>query len=437
MSILFKNANLLLPDKIIRGDLKIKNGIIDEIGFQIADAKVDERIDLNGKFIIPGFVDIHNHGASGFDFSFGRYDLEKDSFDNSDESFLEGIEHALKHYYQHGVTSVLLTTMAAPLQRIEHSFSRLKTYLQMEMPYHSLIKGINLEGTFLKDPHYAGAQNPKFFYKIDARIIHRLQKVSGNLLKIVNVPPEHGEQGLELTRLLRKNNVVVAGGHTAAYGDEFLAAVAAGLSLSVHFFNGPSRSSAKGFRSGGAEEIMLKADEVFLELICDGYHIDPAYVRDAIRRKENSRIIMITDSMFANGLKELNQFELFGLGGAISDNGEYLQLVGSEDTLFGSVLCSDQGFQNVVHWLTTEMPGVWYRKHPALSLEDALCAASAFASSNPARLMGVFETKTDRPGTGSIEVGKWADLIVVNINDNENVEINIEDVFSRGKIIGF
>lgn len=433
MSTLFKNARLVLTDRVLNSDLAIKNGIIQKIASGINPAEYDIVTDLQGKYILPGFIDIHNHGASGFDFSFGKYDTASDSFHLEENAIRSGLEDALKFYREKGVTRVLPTSMAAPLEKLEFTFSALKSYIEKKLPLWEMVGGINLEGTFLKDPYYAGAQNPKFFYDAEIGTVEKLQVASGNLLRIVNVPPEHGDKGLELIKFLRQQNIVVSGGHTAAYGDEFQAAVDSGLSLSVHFFNGPSRSSSKSFRLGGAEEIMLKSDEVSTEIICDGYHVDPAYVRDTIARKEASRVIMITDSMFANGLTGLENFSLFGLNGAVSSNREYLQMLGVSDTLFGSVLTSDKGFSNVLKWLSTAMKGVWYRHHEALPTDEALITASRMFSGNPARLLGIDKSKNQTPGTGSLEAGHWADLLIADIKEGKFLEFQVEQVLVQGK----
>ena len=432
MSTLIKNANLVLTDQVQKADILVEDKIISKIARDIPALDEWVVIDAQGKYILPGFVDIHNHGSAGFDFSFGKYDTQKDAFDDSDQAILTGLESALSFYKSRGTTKVLLTSMAAPLDKLKNSFSHLKNYLSAESPNSTIVAGINLEGTFLKDPTYAGAQNTKYFYPISKDTIDQLQVASGNLLKIVNIPPEHGEEGNQLIEYLVKLGIKVAGGHTGAYGDEFSAAVDSGLCLSVHFLNGPSRRFTKSFRQGGAEEIMVKSDKVSLEIICDGYHVDPAYVRDIIARKEIERVIMITDSMFANGLDDLKQFSMFGLTGAVSQNRQYLQMLGSEDTLFGSVLSPNTGFQNVLNWLTTEMTGVWKRHHDAYSLQDSLVMAAKLFSSNPARLINI-DQPDNSPGTGSIEVGKYADLIIADIKDGDTVEFKIEKVLSEGK----
>ena len=428
MNYLIQGAKVVLPTSIEEVDVLVEDNVIQKIGTGVPKAEV-KHIDGSGKYLIPGFIDIHNHGAAGFDFSFGKYDPDNEHFANDEAKFHEGLKQALDHYRSHGVTRVLPTSMAAPLDQLKHSFDHLSSFLQSFPEYRNMIHGINLEGTFLLDPVYAGAQNPDHFYPLEAALVAEVRDAAHDLIKIINIPPDHGEAAIPIIEALHQDGMVIAGGHTGAYADEFKPAVSAGLSLAVHFLNGPSRSFSKSFRGGGAVEIMLQSDEVHLEIICDGYHVHPAYVRDAIARKGIERIIMITDSMFANGLNNLESFELLGLHGTVSENGEYLQPVGKKDTLFGSVLSSDVGFQNVLGWLTTEMDGIWHKHHPAHTLDEALLQCSQFFSGNPARLLGM-DQSNGRPGTGSIREGMAADLLLTTISRDQGYHFHIDQVFA-------
>lgn len=433
MATLLQNGTVLTGDQLIESDVLIEDSVIVQIGPNLLNTSDDEVVDVQGKYIIPGFIDIHTHGAAGFDFSLGTYNSGTRSFHSDPESFEQGLKSCLDHYIAHGITRVLLTTMAAPISVLKRHFRMLHVFLQYHPEYENLVSGINLEGTFLKDPKYAGAQNPDYFHPPSIDTVRQLQEASGHRLRIVNVPPEHGELGLQLIDYLVKNQIVVAGGHTAAFGDEFMQAVNAGLSLGVHFFNGPSRSSSKGFRMGGAEEIMLRSDQVSLELICDGYHVSPAYVRDTIARKLPPRVIMITDSMFANGMSNLRQFEVLGLKGGVSADGKYLQMLEQEDTLFGSVLSPNDGYANLLTWMSHELLGIWCRKHEALSLAQAMHIASQMASENPANLLGVFHPSRYTSGTASISTGKYADLVVADIRKDDNYSVDVHQVYIRGK----
>ncbi|MEM9718731.1 MAG: amidohydrolase family protein [Bacteroidota bacterium] len=447
---LIQEAHIVLPDRVIKGDIRIENGRIAEIADYILEEKSWEINHCKGKYLLPGFIDIHTHGAYGFDFALGVYNAENDTF--SHEAYEEGLNKALKHYVSCGATRIYPTTFAAPLGVLEQAFKHLSTCIEdTHFPYEELVGGINLEGTFLKLPAFAGAQNPNFFYPASLATFEQLDWASGGRLCIVNIPPDHGPTGLHMTRFLSQKGIVVAGGHTGAMAKEFGMAVDAGLNLAVHFLNGPSQHSEKSFFNGGAEEEILRRDEVFLELIVDGYHVHPSYVRDVIARKGYERVILITDSMFARDCTDIKHFSLEGIYGEVGENREYLRVLGKADTLFGSVLRSDKGFENVLNWLTQDMIGIWYREHKALNLPEALVYTSQMASGNPARLLGIYENENHSgTGTGSIEVGKWADLVLVEVQEpsseislakersnelglpSNSFQVRVEDVWLRG-----
>lgn len=423
---LITQARVVGPTQIITADVLVLNGVIAEINKSISDPPNVLVIDAEGRYLLPGFIDIHNHGAQGFDFSFGQYSVESDTFTHDGDAITSGLKAYLMHNLSTGTVLLYPTTMAAPLEVLNQSLEGLNSFLKEHEEWAELIGGVNIEGTFLKDPAYAGAQNPRFFYPPAEQVLDSFHHASGQRIKIVNIPPEHSDAGLVFTRQLTNRGVVVAGGHTAAYGDEYVAAVEAGLSLSVHFLNGPSRRSSKGFRQGGAEEIMLRADQVYLELICDGYHVHPAYVRDVIARKGVDKVIIITDSMFANRLPGLKNFSLFGLEGEVSKEADYLRVRGVEDTLFGSVLSMDVAYRNMLRWLTQPMAGVWHRHHKGQYLEEAIIHSSLMSSTNPARLLGRDDT------CGSIEIGKKAALLVAEIQHGESLNFKLEHVLFPG-----
>jgi len=432
---LIQQAEMVLPQGLQTKDLLIEEGKIAEIADKITISPDDLVIDARNKYVLPGFIDIHNHGALGFDCSFGSYQQKEDSFALLEDSFKTGLEEFLKFNLASGTTQILATSLAAPIEGLEQAFRWINEYCEQDSQgLAKQLAGINVEGCFLKDPEFAGAQSPAYFYPPDRKLFEQLQLASRNRILMVNIPPEHGKTGLSFIKELKAKGIAVAGGHTGAYFDEFSRAIDAGLSISVHFFNGPSRSSFKPFQGGGALEAMLTDDRVSLELIVDGYHIAPSYARDAFARKGFDKCMLITDSVFVNGAKGIQTFKLGDLKGSLSENGEYLHQVGRRDALFGSVLRMDKGFSNVLSWLSQEMPGVWYRKHEALTLSDALVATSKMASENPARQLNLFDSSPENPGTGSLKEGKWADLLIADITQGEGrKDLHIDRVFLRGE----
>ena len=429
--ILLRNGKLVLPGRVETGDLLVEGDRIVALGEVPGPADAD-LVDLGGDFLVAGFIDIHHHGALGFDYSLGRYDEANRQFDLEPETYREGVVRALRYFLERGATRVFPTSLAAPMEDLEVAFSQIKALVEDPAePLRGMIGGINVEGTFLKLPEYAGAQSPEYFFPPTQAHWNRLKAAAGDLIRLVNLPPEHGAEGLALIRRLTGQGVVVSAGHTGAEADLMQEAIAAGTRLGVHFFNGPSRSSSKSFHDGGAEEALLRSDAVSLELIVDGYHVHPAYARDVMARKGFGRVILITDSMFVNGCTAIDRFQLCGVPGAVSANGEYLQVTDRADTLFGSVLTSLRGFENVVNWLTRPMTGIWHRQHPAYSLEEALVHSSRMASANPASLMGLDGGEAP---TGTLEPGKQADLVRLSIGGGEEgYRLAIKGVWLGGR----
>jgi N-acetylglucosamine-6-phosphate deacetylase len=279
----------------------------------------------------------------------------------------------------------------------------------------------------MKNPAYRGAHNPDYFYPADPGIFDTLQSAAENRIRVVNIPPEHGAAGLELIRYLSEKNVICAAGHTGATANKYKKAMEAGLTLAIHFLNGPTGSSSKPFDGGGAVEAILQSDAVHLELITDGYHVSKPYVLDTIARKGEDRVAVITDCMFLTGLQDTVTFNMFGIDGRVSQNREYLQVADQENILFGSVLTMDKAFSNILTWMTSDSPGIWQRMHEARPFEQALVAASKMCSTTPAEIVRL----DDR---GEITEGKRADLIVASIEQKQAAwDLRPETVFSNGR----
>jgi N-acetylglucosamine-6-phosphate deacetylase len=237
----------------------------------------------------------------------------------------------------------------------------------------------------------------------------------GNI-KIVNVVPEWGSAGINLIRYLTARNIICAAGHTGATGRQYGKAIESGLKLAVHFLNGPTGSSSKSFDGGGAVETVLRSDKMSVEIIVDGYHVDKAYVRDTIRRKGFDRVAAITDSMFAAQMPGLTDFEVAGIKGKVGDNGEYLQVAGRENALFGSKLTMDKAFTNLLNWLTEPVRGIWYAEHEKLPFEEALLKTAMMCSSNPARILGFDNNHNETRKSGKLGKQPMSSLRILSGN---------------------
>ncbi len=437
--IVIKNGMVVLPEEVKRCDVVVESGTVSYIGNERAAERDAMEIEADGKYVLPGFIDLHSNGAAGFDCSAGLYDASCGQFDAGEAAIAEGLDRALRYFVSKGTTRVALSTVAAPMRQLQQVFGHINSYLssQPQGGLADVLAGLYIEGSFIKMHQFRGAQNPAHFLRPSVEIVEGLQNAAKGLIKVVNVPPEHEEAGLEVIEYLANHGIVAAAGHTGATAEQFEKAIAKGLSLAIHFLNGPTGSSTKPFHGGGAVEAILSSEKMFLELITDGYHVTPAYVLDTLKRKGFDRTAIVTDSMFLTGLSEVKEFEVSGIKGKLSENGEYLHCVDNEGLLFGSVLTMDKAFTNMLSWLTKPMKGIWNAVHQPLSFEDALVVTSRMCSPVPAQILGIHQAGDRRRparGTGSIEVAKKADILIAEITDREGIyELSIEKVLVGGR----
>jgi N-acetylglucosamine-6-phosphate deacetylase len=319
--------------------------------------------------------------------------------------------------------------VAASVETLRTSYSHLGKFLkaQAQSPAGAKVLGGLLEGSFIS-PDMAGAQNPEFVFKPSKEAFDKIE--DGGTIKLVLVGPDSGEPAVELTRYLTGKGIAVATGHTNATYNQVAEAIKAGLKYCIHFTNGPTGGSYKPFNGGGTIEAVLKFDELYAELIGDGFHVNPLYIRDIIKRKGVEKIIGMTDCQFVAG-SSLKTFTLGGTPGTISDDGSHIKVANKKNTLFGSNLTMNRGFNNMLNWLTTEMDGIWNRKHVAVDFEQALCAAAGFYSTNPCRLTGLAKA-----GYGTITDGAKADLCVLAISGSQgNYKVRVDMTIVDGNIV--
>jgi len=438
------NGKVVFPEVVKHRNVVVEGGIITYVGDNPPIGEHDYIVNAKDKYVLPGFIDIHSNGAFGFDISAGLYDQNNESFLIDKNAFSAGLHNALKFYLSKGTTKVTLSSIAGPIEQIEQSFKFVSEYLKERANDFicDVFAGLYIEGTFMKMEQYRGAQNPEYFYTPSIELFERLHKAADNRIKIVNIPPEHNRPGLDLIEYLYENKIIAAAGHTGATARQYERAIEKGLTLAVHFLNGPTGSSTKPFDGGGAVEAILRCNDVFVELITEGYHVSPQYVLDTIKRKGFRKTLIITDSMFLTGMKDVKTFEMFGIKGKVSDSGKYLKVAESEQTLFGSILTMDIAFSNVLTWLTRSMEGIWHLMHGPLDFDNALINTSRMCSQVPARLLGIYrpdERKVNQDlsdYTGSIEVGKKADIVIADIQeDKQGYHLEIDKVFLKGNVV--
>lgn len=437
MKVRISNGNVVLNDKIVKTDILLKDGVIKAVNVKKNPAADEEVIDASGKYILPGFIDIHTNGMAGYDTTNGKFDVSTGNFSTSKNDYNSALEEALKNYLQHGTTLVGLTTLEAPVSKLKKVFNYVGNYKSGSSPLADVIFGIYMEGTFMKDENYKGAHNPKYFISPSVKLFKEFQEAAKGTIKIVNVVPEWGSAGLKLIRHLRSTGVIAAMGHTGATADETGKAIENGASIGIHLFNGPSLSSYKPFGGGGAVEAFIKSDDVFVELISDGYHIDKSYLLDVIKRKGIDKSVIITDGMFTINKRDIKEFVITGVKVKVSKNKEYLMIAENKKklALAGSSLTMDKAFENLVNWYTVEQTGVWNKIHKPLKLDEAILTASKLCSDTPAKALKVFDKSRESgiPGTGSIAAGKKANVVIADISRSSGkYKCKLEKVFLNG-----
>jgi len=399
-----KGGFVVKPKSVECADIIIRDGRVE---FAAGKDDCREIIDVTGKYVVPGFVDIHFHGYNLFEFTSGLYDPKSETFDNSPSAYEYGLDMLRKTLVKFGVTGFYVGTWASPVENLRNCYARLYQYLNKSQtrPGATLLGGM-LEGSFI-NPKMAGAQNPDMVFEFTTGSFDSID--DKGIIKLANVVPDFGQPSYKLIDYLTNKGVVVGAGHSNATCEQIEEAIRAGLKYFIHFTNGPTGGSYKPFHGGGAIEAVLKSDELYAEQILDGYHVNPAYVRDILRRKGTDRIIGVTDCLFAAG-SQVRQFTGGGIRGALSESGEYFQVVEKPGTLFSSNLTMDRGFSNLLNWLSADMQGIWNRRHEPMQLDQALVTAAKILSTNPCVL-----TQRDKEGYGSIVDGAKADLCVLDV----------------------
>ena len=351
------NALLFLDGVFTPGSLTITDGVIAAIG--PADIPCD--VDAGGKYLVPGFVDIHTHGAMNEDFSDGKP---------------EGLPTMSRYYAAHGVTSFLATTMTLKEHVLTPAMHTIRDFVRPADG--AKCAGIHLEGPFLS---YAkrGAQAAENLHKPDAAMFHRLNEASGGIVRLVTVAPE--EEGA--IPFIREISPVatVSVGHTTADYVTAMAAYAAGASHATHLFNGMPPFH---HRQPGVIGAAFDAGAT-VELICDGLHSHPAAIR-TVHKLFGNKLVIISESLRCAGMPD-GEYELGGQPIEMRNGKATLR---GTDTLAGSSINLLDEVRNVVSF--------------GLPLEDALTAVT-IAPAKAVRL--------DKE-IGSLAVGKRADVLLLD-----------------------
>ncbi|WP_053371859.1 N-acetylglucosamine-6-phosphate deacetylase [Paenibacillus sp. FJAT-27812] len=323
-----------------------------------------ERIDGRGHLLVPGMLDVHIHGANGFDM-----------MDGTEES----IQEVSRACALSGCTSFLATSVSSTIEDLLEMIRSVKRVIGYEAG--AKIAGIHLEGPYL-NPKRKGMQNEKYLRHPDLEEIKMIFQEAGSLIKMVTIAPEL-PGGMDLISFLKEQGVVIAIAHSDATYEEAKQAFSAGASHVTHCFNGmrPIHHRDPGLVVAAFEE-----NHVSLQAIVDNVHLHPAIIRLMHRLKGPEGVVLITDALQAMGLGD-GQY-LFG-GHHVTVSGGIARL--EDGTLASSTVTMNEALR--------------YTVETGISLIDAV----QMASTTPANILG-FQQK------GEISAGFDADLVLL---DNE------------------
>ncbi|MDD4835471.1 MAG: N-acetylglucosamine-6-phosphate deacetylase [Lutispora sp.] len=376
-----RGGKIILENEVLVGKVLIFNDkiidILDEENFAKKSPTHEMKIiDANGKYVSPGFIDIHIHGSGG-----------KDTMDGE----IADLNIISETIAESGVTGFLPTTMTMEKEKIYKALDSVKLAMQ-ENVKGAKILGAHMEGPFIS-PKYQGAQNKDYIRKPDLKFI----KDYIDIIKIITMAPEEDFQFKFIKSVKNNSDIVLAMGHTNANYETALEAVRVGISNASHIFN-----AMRPFhhRDPGVVGAVLKSNISF-ELIADTLHIHPAVFQMLLNAKGKDKMILITDSMRAGSMSGGN-WELGGQQVVVDHNSARL----TDGTLAGSILTLNKAVLNIL-------------KYTDLEIYEAV----ALASLNPAKLIHMDNSK------GSIKLGKDADVIIFD------EELNVDLSIAGGKVI--
>lgn len=355
------NGQVFSEDKRFeKKDLYIENGMIVS---NINEVKNQTIVDASGCYVLPGLVDIHSHGACGYDFS------------DADE---KGLHTILQYQRAHGITSYCPTSMTLPKEQLREIFKIAKQAKENQKTDEAQIVGINMEGPFL-NIEKKGAHKAEYILEPDVDFFRECNQYSGNMIRIVTVSPNQNT-GMEFINKL-KEEVIISLGHTSADYETAKKAIDAGAHHVTHLFNA---MMPLGHRDSGLIGAALEDKEGMVELICDGIHVHESMIRAAFQLFHD-RVILISDSMRATGMKN----GIYDLGG------QFVMVEGKKATLQDGTIAG-----SVTNLYECMCRAIKY----GIEAEQAIAAATV----NPAKSIGIYDK------VGSLSVGKKADVLIVS-----------------------
>lgn len=370
--VLLRNARAVTPEQLLDPtSVAIVGGRVSSITSSIDEAEFESVVDLGGALLLPGFIDVHIHGAVGVDaMTANKDDLERVS------RFLAA----------HGVTAWLPTLVPAPMSDYSRAVGAIEALMQQqaseEAPQGARVLGVHYEGPFVNASQCGALHSAHFKTFSGVGDIETLPAPrASNAIKMMTLAPEV-PGAINLTRELVDRGWIVSIGHTRAGIKELELAFAAGARHLTHFMNAmpPLHHRAPGPVGWG-----LTKKEVTLDLIADGVHVDPLVLQLLLQAKGSEGVMLISDAIAAAGMGD-GDYEIWGETISVKS----ARTSNAKGSIAGSVITMFDAMRMMRSLGVSEMQ------------------LAKMASMNPARLLGIDQR------LGSIEVGKDADLVAID-----------------------
>ena len=352
-------AGQFVPAQLETADGKIVN--VYPFGTKTAD------VDYGNKRIVPGFIDVHTHGAYGFDTNDGEP---------------EGLRDWMRRIPEEGVTSILPTTVTQMPEVLTKAVANVAKVVE-EGYEGAEILGIHFEGPYL-DMEYKGAQPPEAIAKPTVEQFKMYQEAAHGMIKYITMAPEHDPE-FALTKYCSQNGVVVSMGHSSASYEQALMGIANGAMSMTHVYNG---MTPYHHRKPGLVGTALRVRDIYGEIICDGCHSHLTALNNFFTAKGRDYSIMISDSLRAKHCPPGGNYELGGHPIEIGEDG--LARLKGTDTIAGSTLNINKGLRILV-------------EEAMVPFDEALNSCTI----NPARVLRVDDRK------GKLTAGYDADIVVL------------------------
>ena len=377
-----KSDKIIVDEALFDGYVYVENDKILDVTTECRDA--DECYDFTGKYVSPGFIDTHTHGAKGYGFYL---------------TSPEGIAEACNYHLMHGMTTILPTIVACPH---EHTKKTIDAFLAARA--HSLIRsnapGVHIEGPYL-NREQCGGQPPQYITAPIKADYTEMMELYGDTVKRWTYAPEFDRDG-EFCRFITKHGVIASAGHSNAVYADMCVAIDNGCNLVTHLYSCTSTVTRDhGFRRLGVIESTYLRDELWAEMIADGKHLPPDLIRMIVRIKGTDRLIVTTDSIDLTGTDQTELNSDITTGYIIEDGVAKLR---DRSAFAGSIATGDV----LIRTLTKEC---------GLGMAESV----KMLTKNPAKLLGLKK--------GILERGYDADIVVFDD------DIGVSDVFVLGKRI--